>query len=43
LRHEPSEGSEKLIWVIVIALTTFIGAVLYLVMRRPARIRQHGK
>ena len=43
LRNEPSEGNEKLIWVLVIVLTTFVGAVLYLILRRPKRIQQYGK
>ena len=43
LRNEPSEGNEKLIWVLVIVLTSFVGAVLYLFLRRPKRIQRHGK
>jgi len=43
LRNEPSEGNEKLVWVLVIVLTSFVGAVLYLILRRPKRIQQHGK
>ncbi|RMF63629.1 MAG: PLDc_N domain-containing protein [Calditrichaeota bacterium] len=43
LRNEPSEGNEKVIWVVVILLTNFIGAVLYLALRRPKRIAQYGK
>ncbi len=43
LRNEPSEGNERLIWALVMVLTTFVGAVLYLILRRPKRIRQYGK
>ena len=43
LRNEPSEGNEKIIWVLVILLTNFIGAVLYLALRRPKRIQKYGK
>lgn len=43
LRNEPSEGNEKVLWVLVILLTTFVGAVLYLILRRPKRIQQYGK
>ena len=42
LRNEPF-GNEKLVWAVVIVLTSFVGAVLYLVLRRPKRISQHGK
>lgn len=42
LQHEPSSGNEKIVWVIVILLTHWIGALLYLLVRRPQRIRQYG-
>jgi hypothetical protein len=34
---EPSEGNDKIVWVIVIIFTTVIGASLYLALRRPHR------
>ena len=40
--REPSEGNEKLVWILVIVFTHFIGALLYLLVRRPQRIRQFG-
>ena len=43
LRNEPSEGNDKLVWALVIVLTTVLGAVLYLIVRRPKRIQQCGK
>ncbi|RMG23647.1 MAG: PLDc_N domain-containing protein [Armatimonadetes bacterium] len=43
LRNEPSEGNEKLVWVVVILLTTIFGAVLYLLLRRPKRVAQYGQ
>jgi len=43
LRNEPSEGNEKVIWVLVILLTSFVGALLYLVLRRPKRIEKYGR
>lgn len=43
LRNEPSEGNDKLIWVLVIVFTSFVGALLYRVLRRPKRIQQYGK
>ena len=39
LAREPS-GMKKLIWVIVIVFTHFIGAVLYFIIRRPRRIAE---
>ncbi len=42
LQNEPSTGNEKIVWVIVILLTHWIGALLYLFVRRPQRIRQYG-
>lgn len=43
LRNEPSEGNEKLIWVLVIVLTNLVGAVLYSILRRPKRIEKYGR
>jgi Phospholipase_D-nuclease N-terminal len=38
LLHEPTQGNTKLIWIIVIVFTHFIGAVLYLLLRRSRRM-----
>ncbi len=40
---ESSEGNEKLTWVLIIVLTHCIGALLYLLVRRPTRIRELGR
>jgi hypothetical protein len=40
---EPSEGNEKIIWIIVILLAHLLGALIYYLVRRPKRIEQHGK
>lgn len=40
---EPSEGNDKLIWIMIIVLTHWIGALIYLLSRRPKRIEQYGK
>ena len=40
---EPSEGNDKLIWILIIVLTHWIGALIYLLVRRPKRIEQYGK
>jgi hypothetical protein len=42
INNEPSEGNDKLIWVLVILFAQLIGALIYLVVRRPVRIRQVG-
>lgn len=41
--REPNEGNSKIVWVIIIALTHFLGAVLYVLIRRPDRVRQLGR
>jgi hypothetical protein len=38
---EPAEGNDKLIWILIIVLTHWIGALIYFV-RRPQRIAQFG-
>jgi Phospholipase_D-nuclease N-terminal len=43
ITKEPTEGNDKLIWVIVIALTQVIGAAIYYFVRRPERIRKYGR
>jgi len=40
---EPSEGNDKIIWILVIILASWIGALIYYFVRRPERIRLHGK
>lgn len=39
---EPSEGNDKLIWIVVILLGYFIGALIYYFARRPQRIAKTG-
>ena len=43
ITKEPSQGNDKIIWILVIIFTHFIGAFLYLLIRRPERIREHGQ
>ena len=40
---EPSEGNDKLIWVIIIVFTNLLGATLYFLVRRPKRIQEYGQ
>ncbi len=39
IKHEPSEGNDKIIWVLVIVFTKFIGAAIYYFVRRRKRLR----
>lgn len=45
LVNEPSEPgkNDKLIWVLVIIFASFIGALIYLIVRRPQRKALYGK
>ena len=39
LKNEDAEGNDKLIWILVIILTNWIGALIYFCVRRPERAR----
>ncbi len=39
--REP-DGYSKIVWIIIISVTHFLGAALYFIVRRPKRIRQIG-
>jgi hypothetical protein len=41
--NEPSEGNDKIIWILVIIFTHALGALIYRFARRPERIRVYGK
>ena len=41
--NEPSEGNEKIVWILVMVFTHLIGSLIYLLIRRPERIRLYGK
>ena len=40
---EPSEGNDKVVWLLVILLTNWIGALIYYFIRRPQRISEFGR
>jgi hypothetical protein len=40
---EPNEGSNKVVWILVIIFTHWLGALVYLVVRRPQRIELYGR
>ncbi len=40
---EPAEGNDKIVWILVIVLVGWLGALIYLLARRPKRIAEHGQ
>ena len=40
---ESGQGNDKVIWILVIVLTGWIGALIYLLARRPTRMRELGR
>ena len=40
--NEPSEGNDKVLWILIIALTHLLGALIYFFVRRPERKRIVG-
>ena len=40
---EPSEGNDKIIWIIVIVFAHLIGSLIYIFVRRPQRIQRYGR
>ncbi|QDT45740.1 hypothetical protein Pan241w_58680 [Gimesia alba] len=43
LKNEPSVGNDKIIWALVIVFLSYLGAILYYLVRRPERIKQTGQ
>jgi heme/copper-type cytochrome/quinol oxidase subunit 2 len=40
---EPSEGNDKLVWIVIIVFAHIVGALIYYFVRRPRRIAQLGQ
>lgn len=40
---EPSEGNDKIIWILVILFAFGLGPLIYWFVRRPQRIEQYGQ
>jgi hypothetical protein len=40
---EPSQGNDKIVWLLVVIFIHWIGALIYFLARRPERIRLYGK
>jgi|GEM_PF-883120 len=43
IKNEPSEGNDKIVWLLVILFLQGLGALIYYFARRPARIKGRGK
>ncbi|QBD78021.1 PLDc_N domain-containing protein [Ktedonosporobacter rubrisoli] len=43
LLKEPSEGNDKIAWVLFILFVPLIGALMYYFIRRPERIKTVGR
>jgi hypothetical protein len=43
LTKEPSDGNDKVAWVLVILSAPLIGALIYYFVRRPERIKAAGQ
>jgi hypothetical protein len=41
--NESSAGNDKVIWILIIIFGHGVGALIYLLARRPERIRQLGR
>jgi hypothetical protein len=39
---EPAQGNDKLVWILIIVFTHWIGALIYYLVRRPQRMAQLG-
>ncbi len=42
INNEPDQGNERVVWVVVIAAAQLVGALIYLIVRRPKRIATLG-
>jgi hypothetical protein len=42
INNESDQGNERIVWVVVIAAAQLIGALIYLIVRRPKRIAALG-
>jgi hypothetical protein len=40
--REPDDGNDKLIWILIIVLAGWLGALLYYFVRRPRRMADIG-
>ena len=43
IKNESATDNTKIVWVLVILFTHFLGGLIYLLIRRPQRIRELGR
>ena len=43
IQKEPSQGNDKILWVLIILFLHFVGALLYFLIRRPQRMKETGQ
>lgn len=43
ITKEPSEGNDKVAWLLFILLVPLIGALVYYIVRRPERVKAVGR
>ena len=42
-QNEPAADNDKIIWLLIVFFTNFIGALLYRIIRRPERMQMYGR
>ncbi len=40
---ETDQGNTKIVWILIIILTHWLGALIYLLVRRPQRLKELGR
>ena len=40
---EKTEGNRQLVWIVIIAITHIVGALIYFFVRRPERSAEYGE
>ena len=43
MTKEPAQGNDKLIWLLIIIFTHFVGSLIYFFVRRPERRKMFGR
>lgn len=43
LRNETDEGNQRLLWGLVVGFAYIIGTLIYLIVRRPERMKKLGR
>jgi hypothetical protein len=43
VNNEPAEGNDKIIWLLIVIFLQALGGLIYILARRPERIRRYGR